>query len=263
MSDPLPRIVGGLYEAFHAVPDLVAGIRHGQSFGYRVGAEGCLDAAAAKKLYDVSLDLRSVRLYHQRADHGLVRLMMWEGAIGDGLGVRPIRGLGTRWTGQKTLNMARLNDHAAAAQSLGEEMCVVPPFFVGFTPPDKQAPFAEALLAQQCTVPAEPFRLCRGVVEALTAPVVEAAVQPVLAGRQFELVAALRRRCGDRCGGSYRGGHRGARLLNHLLDIGIVRGNLRSPLERVQRGLRFLGQDREVGALEVGACRAARNWGQY
>jgi catechol 2,3-dioxygenase-like lactoylglutathione lyase family enzyme len=146
MSDPLPRIVGGLYEAFHAVPDLVAGIRHWQSFGYRVGAEGCLDAAAAKKLYDVSLGLRSVRLYHQRADHGLVRLMMWEGAIGDGLGVRPIRGLGTRWTGQKTLNMARLNDHAAAAQSLGEEMCVVPPFFVGFTPPDKQAPFAEALL---------------------------------------------------------------------------------------------------------------------
>jgi catechol 2,3-dioxygenase-like lactoylglutathione lyase family enzyme len=145
MSDPSPRIVGGLYEAFHAVPGLVPAIRHWQSFGYRVGPEGHLDATAAKKLYGAALGLRSVRLYHQNADHGLVRLMAWDGTVGDGLGVRPIRGLGTRWTGQKTANMARLNDHATAAQSLGEEMWVVPPFFVGFTPPDKQVPFAEAL----------------------------------------------------------------------------------------------------------------------
>lgn len=146
MPHPSPCIVGGLYEAFHAVPDLAAGIRYWQSFGYQVGAEGCQDASTAKKLYDVALDLRSVRLHHQTADHGLVRLMTWEGAIGDGLGTRSIRGLGTRWTGQKTLNMAPLNDHALAAQSLGEDICVVAPFFVGFTPPDKQAPFAEALL---------------------------------------------------------------------------------------------------------------------
>jgi catechol 2,3-dioxygenase-like lactoylglutathione lyase family enzyme len=145
MSDPSPRIVGGLYEAFHAVPDVVTAIRHWQAFGYRIGPEGRLDAAAAKKLYGVGLGLRSVRLYHQKADHGLIRLMMWDGAVGDGLGERPIRGLGTRWTGQKTLNMARLNDHAAAAQALGEEVWVVPPFFVGFTPPNKQAPFTEAL----------------------------------------------------------------------------------------------------------------------
>ena len=146
MPHPSPCIVGGLYEAFHAVPDLAASIRYWQSFGYQVGAEGCQDASTAKKLYDVALDLRSVRLHHQTADHGLVRLMTWEGAIGDGLGTRSIRGLGTRWTGQKTLNMAPLNDHALAAQSLGEDICVVSPFFVGFTPPDKQAPFAEALL---------------------------------------------------------------------------------------------------------------------
>jgi len=42
-------------------------------------------------------------------------------------------------------NMARLFDHAAAAQRLGQEMWIVPPFFVGFTPPEKQVPFAEAL----------------------------------------------------------------------------------------------------------------------
>ena len=51
MSDKLvtPRIVGGLYEAFHAVPEPVEAIRHWQSFGYRVGEEGRLEAADAKK----------------------------------------------------------------------------------------------------------------------------------------------------------------------------------------------------------------------
>lgn len=144
-SSSTPRIVGGLYEAFHAVPDPVAAIRYWQSFGYRVGPEGRLDAADAKKLYGVNLGLRSIRLHHQQADHGLVRLMIWDGAVGEGLGARPIRGLGTRWTGQKTLNMARLNDHAEAAQAAGEDMWVVSPFFVGFTPPAARAPFAEAL----------------------------------------------------------------------------------------------------------------------
>lgn len=142
---PTPRIVGGLYEAFHAVTDPVAAIRFWQSFGYRVGPEGRLDAADAKKLYGVDIGLRSIRLYHQQADHGLVRLMVWDGAVGEGLGTRPIRGLGTRWTGQKTLNMARLNDHAEAAQAAGEDLWVVPPFFVGFTPPAARAPFVEAL----------------------------------------------------------------------------------------------------------------------
>ena len=71
--------------------------------------------------------------------------MVWDGAVGPGLGARPIRGLGTRWTGQKTLNMTRLHDHADAAQGLGEDTWIVLPFFVGFTPRDKLAPFAQAI----------------------------------------------------------------------------------------------------------------------
>ncbi|MEQ8246317.1 MAG: VOC family protein [Alphaproteobacteria bacterium] len=142
---PSPRIVGGLFEAFHAVPDPVAAIRYWQAFGYRVGPEGRLEAAAAKALYGVNLGLRSIRLQHQDADHGLVRLMVWDGTVGDGLGARAIRGRGTRWTGQKTLNVARLHDHAEAAQQVGETRWVVPPFFAGFTPRDKLAPFAQAI----------------------------------------------------------------------------------------------------------------------
>jgi catechol 2,3-dioxygenase-like lactoylglutathione lyase family enzyme len=145
MADAEPGIAGGLYEAFHAVPDLVSALRYWESFGYRIGADGRLDAGAAQKLYGVNLPLRSIRLQHQNADHGLVRLMAWDGTVGEGLGTHPMRGLGARWTGQKTLNMVRIHDHAEAARSLGEDIRIVAPFFVGFTPRDKLAPFVTAI----------------------------------------------------------------------------------------------------------------------
>ena len=145
MADAEPGIAGGLYEAFHAVPDLVSALRYWESFGYRIGADGRLDADDARKLYGVNLPLRSIRLQHQNADHGLVRLMAWDGAVGEGLGTHPMRALGARWTGQKTLNMARLLDHAEAACRTGEDIWMVRPFFAAFTPPDKLAPFLEPL----------------------------------------------------------------------------------------------------------------------
>ena len=52
----------------------------------RAGRFGTLEAAAARALYGVDSTLRSVRLYHQNADHGLVRLMQWERPVNDGLG---------------------------------------------------------------------------------------------------------------------------------------------------------------------------------
>jgi len=147
-----PGIVGGLFEAFHAVPDLTAALHFWEAFGYRIGAEGRLDAADAKTLYGVNLPLRSFRLQHQDADHGLVRLMAWDGAVGAGLGVRPMRGLGARWTGQKTLNMTRINDHAEALALIGEDTWRVPPFFAPFTPKDKLAPFATPIVGYRETV---------------------------------------------------------------------------------------------------------------
>lgn len=140
-----PVIVGGLFEALYAVRDPVTALRYWQSFGYRVGAEGRLEAAAAKQLYGVNASVRSIRLNHQRADHGLVRLMVWDQKQGDGLAARPIRGVGTRWTGQKIQDMARLNDHVQAALALDEKVWTVAPFFVGFTPKEQLAPFAEAI----------------------------------------------------------------------------------------------------------------------
>ena len=73
-----PACVGGLYEICVGVPDLAASIAYYERFGCHAGRFGTLDASAARALYGVDSALRSVRLQHQDADHGLVRLMHWE-----------------------------------------------------------------------------------------------------------------------------------------------------------------------------------------
>ena len=50
-----------------------------------------------------------VLLQHQDADHGLVRLMVWDGKPGDGLGVRPMRGLGSRSEGNGALKKVKIS----------------------------------------------------------------------------------------------------------------------------------------------------------
>ncbi len=87
MSAKPSGCLGGLHEVCVGVPDLVEAIAFYEAFGCRVGAIGELDAGAARSLYGVDSALRSVRLLHQQADHGLIRLMQWERPLNDGLGL--------------------------------------------------------------------------------------------------------------------------------------------------------------------------------
>ena len=97
-STARPACIGGLYEICVGVPDLAESIAYYERFGCRAGRFGALDAAAARALYGVDSPLRSVRLYHQNADHGLVRLMQWERPVNDGLGLDDnLRCIGSRW----------------------------------------------------------------------------------------------------------------------------------------------------------------------
>ena len=72
MSAAEPACVGGLYEACVGVPDLAAAIADFERYGCRVGRIGELDAAAARALYGHDSALRSARLEHLDADHGLL-----------------------------------------------------------------------------------------------------------------------------------------------------------------------------------------------
>ena len=98
MSMAPAACIGGLYEACIGVPDLAQATAFFESFGCRPGPVGELDAGAARSLYGVDSALRSVRLLHQQADHGLVRLMQWERPLNEGLGIAPnLRCVGSRW----------------------------------------------------------------------------------------------------------------------------------------------------------------------
>ncbi|MBM3505426.1 MAG: VOC family protein [Alphaproteobacteria bacterium] len=114
-----PSIVGGIYEVGIGVNDLPRAIGYWERFGYRMVAGATLSADVAATLYGVNSAGRSVRLQHLDSDHGLVRLTQWEQSTGAGLGLEPLRGLGSRWSTQITSNILVLLSHAEAARNAG------------------------------------------------------------------------------------------------------------------------------------------------
>ncbi|MBM3503686.1 MAG: hypothetical protein FJX65_07395 [Alphaproteobacteria bacterium] len=144
MTKNEPAVLGGMYEVGVGVADLAAAIGHWQAFGYRVGTTGRLGAAAAERLYGVASAVRSVRLLHQDADHGLVRLMTWDKPTGEGLGQIPLRTPGNRWTVAKTRDVQLFADHARAWKAQGMDLWYLEPVFhpVGVTL-DQTQPFRD------------------------------------------------------------------------------------------------------------------------
>jgi hypothetical protein len=55
------------------VPDAIPQLQYWEQFGYRIGQMGELSASKDRELYGVSSKVRSIRLYHQDAEHGLIR----------------------------------------------------------------------------------------------------------------------------------------------------------------------------------------------
>jgi len=120
MSDPV--VLGGLYEVCTGVPDAVEAIGLWEAFGYRVGPTGRLSASAAKALYGVDSALTSVRLLHQEADHGLLRLMVWDKPVGRGLDMAPLPTYGCRWSVHRSTDIMAVANHAEAWEEEGRPM---------------------------------------------------------------------------------------------------------------------------------------------
>jgi uncharacterized glyoxalase superfamily protein PhnB len=112
--------IGGVYEVGIGARDEKPLIAYFERFGYRVGASGEISAAEAKRLYGVDSKLKSVRLLHQDANHGLVRLMVWEKPVNEGLQMARMNVLGNRWGAMMTGDIYNLQNHAeeAIAQKL-------------------------------------------------------------------------------------------------------------------------------------------------
>jgi hypothetical protein len=121
---PAAPTISGLYEICVGVTGPSAQIKYWQQFGYRVGPIGELSAEEAKKLYGVNSKLISIRLLHRDAEHGLIRLMVWDKPTNDGLGLVRLITPGSRWTSTLTHDVLKIQNHAEAAKS---PVSIVPP----------------------------------------------------------------------------------------------------------------------------------------
>ncbi|MDJ0681705.1 MAG: VOC family protein, partial [Xenococcaceae cyanobacterium MO_167.B52] len=109
----------GIYEVCIGVRDPLPMIQYWEQFGYRIGQQGELSASAARDLYGVNSALRSIRLYHQNADHGLIRLMAWEQPTNEGLNLTPMKVKGNRWAATLTADVLEILNHAEKADKDG------------------------------------------------------------------------------------------------------------------------------------------------
>lgn len=111
--------IKGIYEVCIGVPDAVAAMQYWQQFGYRIDRQGELSATAAEQLYGVNSELRSIRLAHQNADHGLIRLMIWQKPVNEGLGMGSMKAKGTRWGTTLTADLLTILNHTEEAVKAG------------------------------------------------------------------------------------------------------------------------------------------------
>jgi hypothetical protein len=112
--------IGGVYEVAIGTTNADAHIKYWERFGYRVGQSGELSAENAFKLYGVRSKLKSIRLLHQDADHGLIRLFVWEKPTNDGLQMANMKVIGNRWGAMLTNDVYNLQNHAEEALAQGK-----------------------------------------------------------------------------------------------------------------------------------------------
>lgn len=119
--------IGGVYEVAIGTTNADAHIKYWERFGYRVGQSGELSAEDAFKLYGVRSKLKSIRLLHQDADHGLIRLFVWEKPTNDGLQMANMKIIGNRWGAMLTNDIYNLQNHAEEAIAQKKPIFLVEP----------------------------------------------------------------------------------------------------------------------------------------
>ena len=121
--------ISGLYEIAIGMTaaDENTLIEYWDKFGFRVNLSGNLDTEAAKQLYGVDSNLRSFRLQNKVTDRSLLRLMIWDNPVNQGLGLSPLKVVGSRWGTSLCLDVFNVANHADDAMDAGLPIYYVPP----------------------------------------------------------------------------------------------------------------------------------------
>lgn len=136
--------IQGIYEVCIGCREPLSLIQYWEQFGYRIGQIGELSVEAANTLYGVNSSLRSIRLYHQDADHGLIRLMVWENPTNDGLQMSSMKAQGNRWATALTADVLNILNHVEEAVKAGLPVKYIYPHWdVIYNKQRKARPFVE------------------------------------------------------------------------------------------------------------------------
>ncbi|MFB2924049.1 MULTISPECIES: VOC family protein [Aerosakkonema] len=150
--------IQGIYEVCIGCPEPLSLIQYWEQFGYRIGKIGELSAESTNKLYGVNSPLRSIRLYHQDADHGLIRLMVWEKPTNEGLQMSSMKVKGNRWGTALTADVLNISNHAEEAVKAGLPVkYIYPQWDVIYNKDRKVRPFAEPAIGVREMVMLQPL----------------------------------------------------------------------------------------------------------
>ncbi|MBW4643842.1 MAG: VOC family protein [Goleter apudmare HA4340-LM2] len=144
MTQAQQTAIAGIYEVCIGIPEPISAIQYWEQFGYRIGEMGELSADAANKLYGVNSALRSIRLYHQNVDHGLIRLMVWQNPTNQGLGTATMKVKGNRWATALTTDVLAILNHAEEAKKAGWDIRYSQPYWeIIYNKDRKSRPFID------------------------------------------------------------------------------------------------------------------------
>ena len=138
--------IEGIYEVCIGVTHSQPMVQYWQQFGYQIGQSGKLSPSAAQKLYGVNSALHSLRLYHQDADHGLIRLMVWDNPTNEGLKLTPMKVKGNRWATTLTADVLNILNHAEKAEKDGLPIKYINPQWTVIYQADNGLPFVDPLI---------------------------------------------------------------------------------------------------------------------
>lgn len=109
-AEPARTGVSGVYEVMVGVEDAQAAIAHFELFGFRVIKDETLTSRRSKAIYNVSSNLRSIRMQNADIDaHGLLRILVWEN-LTRGVGYARPDTPGQRMAAMHTADVVRLVD---------------------------------------------------------------------------------------------------------------------------------------------------------
>ncbi|OKH46948.1 bleomycin resistance protein [Calothrix sp. HK-06] len=158
MSQEQDTAIEGIYEVCIGIQNMTSAIEYWQQFGYRVGCEGTLNTTSAYLLYGVNSSLKSIRLYHQNADHGLIRLMTWEHPTNNGLEMGSMKVKGNRWVTSLTGDILNILNHAEEAEKAGWDIKYTSPRWeIIYNKNQKINPFIESMMGVREMMLLQPF----------------------------------------------------------------------------------------------------------